>query len=177
MASNSHPTSSMRRNSQVFVEIISSPLHGASSASMSSSRSSLKENAPFHPTDTNADNSISNLSNLSDAKASALKRKRSDASLSRKASSELGGPHKRPKVLKTIGKTSERGKHVAPKPAPNQPVKLVSEEYPNGYFYCHQCNKRRGIDRKFDILAITRYQPHICVYSWSSVYSEGQLFN
>lgn len=34
-------------------------------------------------------------------------------------------------------------KHKQPKDADQQPVANATDEYPNGFVYCHQCNKKR----------------------------------
>lgn len=62
-----------------------------------------------------------------------IKRKRSEEN-SDETEQRAPEASKRPKVSAMINKTQDSTKLVA---------STAAEEFPNGFFYCHQCNKKR----------------------------------
>ncbi|KAH7921406.1 hypothetical protein BV22DRAFT_1122186 [Leucogyrophana mollusca] len=106
-----------RRLSQVYVEIPPSPLHTAR-------KNGSKQSASLIVTSGHKENALlySDGSHMSSASTSPKKRKM-DCDISQPSAKKQ-------------------------KPAPLQAAELEkpvnsSEEYPNGFFYCHQCNRKR----------------------------------
>lgn len=143
-------SASRRRFSQVFVEIPPSPLH-----TMSRSRSNnnveqhvhdatpgRKENAPLRIS-SSLSTMDSNLSSVS------LKRKFVDVD----PHNSLTTPERQPlKVKKTrlndsVQSASEGGELQEDCGSVPQ-TKNACDEFPSGFFYCHQCRRKCGNDRK-----------------------------
>ncbi|KAI0949235.1 hypothetical protein AcW1_008909 [Taiwanofungus camphoratus] len=145
------PISMIRRKQQFYVDIPPSPLHTFRSSTRTGSFSgdSVKENAPLLPSHMNSDSSITSLSSAGSA---SRKRKLSDAS--RKASGREELLSSNSKKARATPDIVDKGRGSAvvkskPKPTENKRLKTsmkpenTSEDFPNGFFYCHQCNKKR----------------------------------
>ncbi|KIJ61330.1 hypothetical protein HYDPIDRAFT_189618 [Hydnomerulius pinastri MD-312] len=122
---------SLRRLSQVYVEIPQSPLHKSRNVSkhsphVSTTTASRKENALLHASSSQM---ITNTISAS-------------------------SPHKRKLDVDTTAEMSDQPstkKHKAPQPKPSGKPEIkklanASEEYPNGFVYCHQCNRKRDVE-------------------------------
>ncbi|KAF9227409.1 hypothetical protein BS17DRAFT_800432 [Gyrodon lividus] len=121
--------SSLRRSSQVYVEIPPSPLHNSRNPykHVSSTTASHKENALL----------------------------RSCSSTSQMVPSTISGPssHKRKLDVDSIAGMPDQP--LTKKPKATQPnldgmsqvnkLANATNEYPNGFVYCHQCNKKRDV--------------------------------
>ena len=79
----------------------------------------------------------------SDASPTSLKRKSVDWE---PASLDLDGAHKKSKLSFAPLGPPLNVKHITM----NEPVKNISEEFPDGFVYCHQCNKKRDLNGKQD---------------------------
>ncbi|CCL99094.1 uncharacterized protein FIBRA_01108 [Fibroporia radiculosa] len=110
---------------QLFVEIPPSPLH-SSRISGTSTPSSLKENMPLQHSRTESSSGAAAAKSLS---SHTRKRKLSDASRKMSGREELTMPQSKKAKLDA----SARGNTSKPK----------DTKFPNGFFHCHQCNKKR----------------------------------
>ena len=127
-----------RRHSQVYVDV---PLSIHSRPSTSSEQS-LKENTPLRPSRTNSQSLMATLGN--DGNTSKKRRLLDDDSHAAPEES-LSTTTKRAR-LASAPQTSEKRKVASakkPKAPTTSPADIPSEEYPHGYFYCHQCNRKR----------------------------------
>lgn len=172
MSTTSRPASVIRRSTQVYVLVPSSSyrappisrkdsLSSLESESPASSPISLKENTPLRPTRTNSE--LTSMTTLSTLSSKSNKRKHveeSDLPLAEEKHETKGPKAKKPRVSSNSG--ASKPTNVAKKPKATSKAKTVSEpkengdEYPNGFFYCHQCTKKRDLSRKWCILHICR---------------------
>lgn len=134
-------TPAVRRFSQVYVEIPPSPLHGSRTLSdaphpqhVSTLSVNRKENAPLRATDMFQTQLKINSTPLS------RKRKLSESDANMAIAAIPSSTMKKPK-LATGAKVAE--KHKAGTLVPKIQSSNISEEFPNGFFYCHQCSKKR----------------------------------
>ncbi|CAL1707212.1 unnamed protein product [Somion occarium] len=112
------------------------------------SASSLKENTPLRPSRTNSDSTslttMSSLSSNSHKRKLSLNNERPEVVITSKPP-----PTKKVKTSATGSQPKlpeQKADSAPPKKAKvSEPSVLTSEEYPNGYCYCHQCNKKRDI--------------------------------
>jgi hypothetical protein len=74
---------------------------------------------------------------ITESPLSAIKRKRSEGNLDETEQRAPEIKSKRPKVSTMTSKT-QGSTRLRREVAPNS-----TEEFPNGFFYCHQCNKKR----------------------------------
>jgi hypothetical protein len=128
VAHSSRPATTSRRFSEVFVELPYSPyrrtmLDRDQQANGSSMRAHLD-------TDTSASN----------AGTSYVKRKRSRQDLSDTEGS---------KKYKPSGDNNPKIARATPNKVLSEKQSNASEEYPNGFFYCHQCNHKRDATRLY----------------------------
>ncbi|TFY66270.1 hypothetical protein EVG20_g4823 [Dentipellis fragilis] len=128
--------STVRRFSQVYVEIPPSPYHRSNYAPKSSRRTSeqhvhtdeeRKENDPLL-----IDSDESMASTSSHAKPR-VKRKRSERDLG-----SASGNDTKMKKQKLSAESNAKQNATA------EVLANANEEYPHGFFYCHQCSKKRG---------------------------------
>lgn len=134
-----HPV--VRRHSQVYVDV---PLPAAlkQAGSSSPSEQSLKENTPLRPSRTNSQLVAVTMQH---DKSSSKKRKMPDDDMLDDHSEPPSTKSKKPKVA-TAPQPARKAKSAANdkgKQPTISPAEIPSEEYPNGYFYCHQCNRKR----------------------------------
>lgn len=149
----SHP----RRRSQLFVDIPHSALHASFTPTTSPYKpGSLKENTPLHPLRTNSHIDMSTSSTAS------RKRKLSnDDSLEDFFEDSASTAPKKTKLSTSAttppaaAKAKPSGKPKETKVVKEQNPNVPSEEYPNGYFYCHQCNRKRDMSGTFASAALT----------------------
>lgn len=127
-----------RRHSQVYIDV-PLPAHPRPSTS---SEQSLKENTPLRPSRTNSQSLMATPGN--DGTASKKRRLLEDDT--HDASDEpLSTKAKKARVA-SAPQTSEKREGAQmkkPKATTTSPADTPSEEYPHGYFYCHQCNRKR----------------------------------
>lgn len=154
-ATNGTP-SSTKHKLQCFVEIPPSPLHKThrmtlSSQTPSSTNSSLKENTPFRPSRSNSDSTV--MTSLTSLSSRSSKRK---LPIDVDDSDRLSDPTqaesplvKKPKLSAHSQSAASKGKVAQnKKPLDDDDIITLDEEfthqdYPNGWFYCHQCAKKR----------------------------------
>ncbi|KAA1471774.1 hypothetical protein DENSPDRAFT_837845 [Dentipellis sp. KUC8613] len=131
----SRPISTSRRFSQVYVEIPPSPYHRSNYAPKSSRRTSeqhvrageeRKENEPLLK---DSDESMASTSSHSKTQ---VKRKRSERDINPTSGND---PKMKKQKLSAEGDT----KHIPT----TEVLANANEEYPQGFFYCHQCSKKR----------------------------------
>lgn len=149
-SSKSRPAAAIERRQQLYVDIPPSPLHSsrADLTGGSSAGSSLKENTPLLVSRTNSDSSITSLSS---GPSRSSKRRLSDASqtmLGRDGHTDS----KKPKLTAAgSNMTKKRESSQERKRKENKTIQAAkkpldsSSEFPNGAFYCHQCNKKRDM--------------------------------
>lgn len=133
-----------RRRSQVFVEIPPSSVHSRHTISRSpiSAVRDVKENTPLRPARIN--NKLIMAAQNGDTPSSARKRKLVDTEATSDDEEPLADIAKKPKAVAK----------AKPPPAKKQKKATLSraeeptEEFPNGYFYCHQCNRKRDRARE-----------------------------
>lgn len=51
--------------------------------------------------------------------------------------------------VSTNGKAADKPKATKAKTGTQNKPQEASEEFPNGWYYCHQCNKKRDLGRKY----------------------------
>lgn len=166
MATTSRPASVIRRSSQVYVSVPPTSYRTPTSyrkdsltslesedESPISSLSSLKENTPLRPTRTNSE--LTSMTTLSTLTSKSNKRKHAeetDLPLSEEQREAKGPKAKKPRVLPNV--VPPKPTRVSKKPRTNAKVKVTKEpkelkedadEFPNGFFYCHQCTKKRDL--------------------------------
>lgn len=129
---------------------LSSALSSPDTASVAGTPiSGTKGYTPFHLTEMETESSMTSLSSSA---SPPIKRRLSNASEDRAEASGL--QNKKPKVSAgSAGPTSSKkgsakGSRKTDKKKATVKSPLKSAEYPNGWFYCHQCNKKRDISRK-----------------------------
>lgn len=129
---------------------LSSALSSPDTASVAGTPiSGTKGYTPFHLTEMETESSMTSLSSSTSPSS---KRRLSDASDDRAEAS--GHQNKKPKVSAgTAGSTSskkglDKGSRKTNKKKAAVKAPLKTAEYPNGWFYCHQCNKKRDMSRK-----------------------------
>jgi hypothetical protein len=74
---------------------------------------------------------------VAEAPLTVIKRKRSEGNLDEMEQRAPEAKSKRPKLSSTINRTQGSTKHT------RTVASTATEEFPNGFFYCHQCNKKR----------------------------------
>ncbi|KZT29207.1 hypothetical protein NEOLEDRAFT_1175504 [Neolentinus lepideus HHB14362 ss-1] len=138
------PSSSVRRRSQAFVEIPPSPLHtfstAPSKAFVSTPSSRHKENT-FVSVDADMAESVTRTSPRKRKLSTISSTNNTVAALTNRASQPTP---KKAKVTPSVGRPVVKPKKTvttktALKPQPSN----ANEEFPDGFFYCHQCNKKR----------------------------------
>ena len=130
-----------RRYSQVYVEIPPSPLHRSIGTPIAQHVSTVtanrKENAPLR-----ASNMFQTQTKSTSASAS-RKRKLSESDTNVAVAAVPSSSMKKAK----LGTNDDKPKATKPSKAAARVQKIqpsnVSEEFPNGFFYCHQCSKKR----------------------------------
>lgn len=134
----------IRRFSQVYVEIPPSPLHksrivsGTSPLHVYTHSSNRKENAPLQS---------GSMVQASVASSPNRKRKLSESHTNMAGTEGTASSVKKAKVS-INGKGVDKPKTTKAKTGTQNQPQQVSEEFPNGWFYCHQCNKKRDLGRK-----------------------------
>lgn len=144
----SRPVSTISRRNSVYVQVpISSYPTGKTDGSISGD--SLKENTPLRAPQMQSDSSLSALTSTS---SQARKRKLSDAPQRAQKRSESGEVNvKKVKRAKAVPDTPDNADGMSRNAKDGKTVKKrthlkeSTEEFPNGAFYCHQCNKKRDI--------------------------------
>ena len=129
----------VRRHSQVYVDV---PHFRQPSSSTQSPAGSLKENTPLRPSRTNTE---TQMSTLKAGGTASKKRKQHDETNGSDSEELLTAKAKKQKVA-VAPQPNGKSKVATAKPAKaatSSPTDTISEEYPNGYFYCHQCNRKR----------------------------------
>jgi hypothetical protein len=134
----------VRRFSQVYVEIPPSPLHRPRTLSgsqgfqhVSTLSANRKENAPLRPSN------MFRTQMQSTSASPSRKRKLSESDANMAIAAISSSDMKKPKLA------AEANKPKASKPSkdggliPNAQLSNACEEFPNGFFYCHQCSKKR----------------------------------
>lgn len=128
---------SQRRHSQVYVDVPHS-----SHLRPPSSEESLKENTPLRPSKTN---SQAHMSILGGDGTRSKKRKLVEDDDQDSSDETLATKAKKPKVASAPQPSGKA--NAAPnkklKTTATNPTDIPSDEYPHGYFYCHQCNRKR----------------------------------
>jgi hypothetical protein len=74
---------------------------------------------------------------ITESPLAAIKRKRSEGNLDEMEQRVPETKSKRPKVSTVTNKTQSSTKPTGTE------ASATTEEFPNGFFYCHQCNKKR----------------------------------
>lgn len=158
----------VRRFSQVYVEIPPSPLHkswtdSTSALHVSTVSANRKENAPLQ-----ANNMFQTQPSTSGSQS--RKRKLSESNSTNMVVVEIPAL-KKPKVApgkKGADKpkaTQTKTSAAVPRGHPSEP----SEEYPNGWFYCHQCNKKRdSAGERIYALSRSRNLHFMSIRKWES---------
>lgn len=147
MSSTANSTSAVHRFKQVYVDIPPSPLH-----------SSYKDQRVFHktPLSTSAqlkENTPLRRSNASISPMESVSHKRK---LSAASASSPDVVRAMPSVKKQKLLVSATGSSAKSKPGQSSGAQDTDPEYPNGFFYCHQCSKKR------DALGISfRFMPEV----------------
>lgn len=152
MSTRTNPPTLARRRSQVYVEIPPSPftshLHSPAPPRPSVD---LKENAPLHPL------RINSQANMSANSSASKKRKMHEDDKSDPHADSAATKSKKPKLSVSASQPTGKAKAVAkPKPkddkeAKDAEVDSPAEQYPNGYFYCHQCTRKRDTSCEYFI--------------------------
>ncbi|KAH9951550.1 hypothetical protein B0H21DRAFT_716488 [Amylocystis lapponica] len=140
------PAPISRRRSQVYVQIPSSYSPNVKDGSYSGD--SLKENTPLRPPRMNSDSSMSSLTTSS---SHSRKRKLSDASGTVATRGDATKSNTKKAKLSTADNagTATGDKAKAKKSSKTwKRAEEATEEFPNGAFYCHQCNKKRDVSVK-----------------------------
>ena len=145
-----NPASIKRRRSQVFVDI---PITPRNSASHTLSARDTKENSPLRPSKTNT---FANMAIVKSTNTASGKRKRDD----RDEHHAHDDPPPKPKKAKVADQTThnkkQKGLNAAKsKKADTKESQATPDEFADGFFYCHQCSKKRPVSRKFSLF-ITR---------------------
>jgi hypothetical protein len=138
MSSTPRQYPSVQRVNRAYVEVPPSPLTfyrrvAGSAQHVVPSNNEQKENTPLKP---------SLLMSHSDASSTSVKRKLMDLESSSFVLEGLILPQKKSKLSFVPNGAPLTVKQVIM----NDPAKNVSEEFPNGFVYCHQCNKRRDLN-------------------------------
>lgn len=163
MSSTANSTSAVHRFKQVYVDIPPSPLHSSHKDPRTfhktplSTSAQLKENTPLRRSNA----SISPMEPLSH------KRKLSGASASSPEVVRAMPTVKKQKLVTATGSSAKS------KPGQSSGVQETNSEYPSGFFYCHQCSKKRdalGISSRFR-LRFNTSQATRCIQSVSSARS------
>ncbi|KAI0066131.1 hypothetical protein BV25DRAFT_1897659 [Artomyces pyxidatus] len=131
------PPVSARRHSQVFVEIPPSPYRDASKFSSRDATEDLSRPNPPPSTPLRVRNE-DNMPNPPVASPQ-LKRKRSEHDLVQSLVSTKDATSKKQKL-------TADGKAKPSNTAKANGSSNANEEFPNGFFYCHQCTKKRGLE-------------------------------
>ncbi|TFK53602.1 hypothetical protein OE88DRAFT_1676860 [Heliocybe sulcata] len=146
MTSATTPGTSVTRRPQVFVEIPPSPFHTISTTPsrpfvlVPTPSSKQKENAFAAADDDMAESAL---------RTSPRKRKLSTISSTNNAAPQMSGTSqptpKKPKVTtaSASGAGTKAKKPAVAKTALKPQQSNANEEFPDGFFYCHQCNKKR----------------------------------
>ena len=180
MPTASRPASAVRRSSQVYVSVppssYSRPSTISRTDSMSSSESpsfsSLKENTPLRPTRTNSE--LTSMTTLSTLSTKSNKRKHAedtDLPLPEGIPEVKTSKAKKPRLSSNaVATKAARGATQAKGSAKSKAgsnrkheQKDNSEEFPNGFFYCHQCTKKRDVSCKWQwsiIISVVGYGSH-----------------
>jgi hypothetical protein len=132
-----HP--SVQRVNRAYVEVPPSPLTIHRRVTVSGlhnvqSNNEQKENTPLKP--------FSLPMSHSDAPSTSLKRKLLDREPSSLILESIILPPKKARLSSFSSGAPLNIKQVTM----NEPAKNISEEFPNGFVYCHQCNKRRDLN-------------------------------
>jgi hypothetical protein len=138
------PSSAVRRHSQVYVDV---PHYKNLSGSAQSPAGSLKENTPLRPSRTNTE---THMPTLKIDGTTPKKRKAPDYPNNSDSSEQNSTRTKKQKVATAPQPDSQAA--ATPKAvqaATTNPTEASSELYPNGYFYCHQCNRKRDRSREY----------------------------
>ncbi|KAK7687001.1 hypothetical protein QCA50_009500 [Cerrena zonata] len=165
--STTRPISLSRRRSQVFVSVPDSPYktprsrhdHPSTSNSPPSS-SSLKENTPLRPSRTNSD--LTTLTSMSSLGSPSLKRKLSMSGVVPEVVITTMPPKKKAKTASTTTQVAQVAPKKKSRVPTGDPVVLYSEKYPEGYFYCHQCNKQHSIHLAIRCTVVDGDDGHRC---------------
>lgn len=136
----------VRRFSQVYVEIPPSPLHRSRSFTtpnaqhVSTLTANRKENAPLRASN------IFQAQTKGDSTSPSRKRKLSESDTNMTVAAALpSSSTKKAKLAADVdNKTKSKGGALANKTQSSN----ISEEFPNGFFYCHQCSKKRDAASK-----------------------------
>ncbi|KAL4252799.1 hypothetical protein ABKN59_005402 [Abortiporus biennis] len=115
----------------------------SASSSSPSTIDSLKENTPLRPTRTNSDTTMTSLSSLTASKSN--KRRVPDELDPSSSDSEDKGPLAKRAKTTTAKQARTSGPVKLKETKPHGSQDHATEQFPNGYFYCHQCNKKRDI--------------------------------
>ena len=134
-----HP--SVQRVNRAYVEVPPLPLTIYRRVTVSAlhnvqSNNEQKENTPLKP--------FSLPMSHFDAASTSLKRKLLDREPSSLVLEGIILPQKRARLSSFSSGAPLNIKHVTM----NEPAKNISEEFPNGSAYCHQCNRRRDLKGK-----------------------------
>jgi len=134
----------VRRFSQVYVEIPPSPLHRSRTISgtpvaqhVFSLSANLKENAPLR-----ASNMIQGQTRSTSASPS-RKRKLSESDTNMGVAAVPSSSTKKAKLVTDADKPKVMKPSKASASVQKTLPSNATEEFPNGFFYCHQCSKKR----------------------------------
>ena len=154
-----------RRQSQIYIEVPYSPYHRHSV----SSEQSLKENTPLRPSRTN---SQAHMPIVGGDGAQSRKRKLTDDDQQDHSEDAMSSKAKKAKVAPAL-QSSGMGKAASSRksnPKATGLADISSDEYPNGYFYCHQCNRKRDRGGKRDRRHRSALSPLIVMRRWCSMH-------
>jgi hypothetical protein len=165
-----HPTA--RRYSQVYVEIPPSPLHRSRTSigtpiaqHVSTLTANRKENAPLR-----ASNMFQTQIKSTSASAS-RKRKLSESDTNMAVAAIPSSSTKKAKLA-----TDDKPKPTKPSKAGALTQKIqpsnVTEEFPNGFFYCHQCAKKRDSPCEYPCTYALYLTETVRHRSWYSLHSK-----
>ncbi|PPQ63665.1 hypothetical protein CVT24_004550 [Panaeolus cyanescens] len=150
MSATSNSTSSVQRINRAYVDIQSSSTHILSSISRVSaisphvaSSSKVKENTPFQQPNM--------LMKQQASPSTSLKRKLSSAQFAEVVITSA------PKKSKLSSKTNISGKETAIHSSAERDN--ATAEFPHGFVYCHQCNKKRDTLKTLHCSSVHVYQP------------------
>ena len=163
----------VRRFSQVYVEIPPSPLHGSRAVSGNTGAQHVrtfsanrKENAPLRPSN------MFQTQMQSTSASPSRKRKLSESDTNTAVAAVPSSSMKKQKLVAYVDmskttKPSKDGTMVQ-----NIQPSNASEEFPNGYFYCHQCSRKRDSTSEHtnSRLSYIASYPTICNHSRYSLH-------
>jgi len=138
MSTTPKPHPSVQRLNRAFVQVPVSPQTLSSYRTFGTpahvaASSKLKENTPLRPLQLGM--------NQQPTGSTSLKRKLSDRDSSSLIFDGVVVPFKKSKLSSTMNGTTSNAKEIQPASLSDKPY----PNFPNGFVYCHQCNKKRDM--------------------------------